>query len=717
MSDHSIEIDLQDDSVSGEDLKQDTFTEVIQKNILISPKNAILYTRSINQKNPGFCFGDLNDGEIFHSFSVSPSSSVSIAPEPELEITIDPFFIIPQKFLTNFLEFPPKVDQIIKNSKITAGTLFALGQQQTYLQKDFDAIKSFEKSLFIEKTVLCAIWKNNLQLRNLRLIKSEEVNWCGRRKGMNMKDKCKQILNEIKGAGDCTEKFWMLMDAALAGILKVGKYLEAWQYYAAQILSADKYFGYLAWGSSYLKKDVNKGLELLHHVCAKYPSYPHSFILIWHHFYIRKEFLKSYNIIAECFVKANSLHFSNFSNLIFILYIKSLCRLKRFNTALEMLERKYTESENNLLYLYKFGKICIKSKTKKFRIAGISALKEILRWVKDFPKANFWFAIGCYKAGRLKKAQKHFHRVLYSISQKEVRVSIQVQKKLKKLENINLELDSYKEKMLTEKFPKLYESEHSYFNEILKLFQCEEFVNSGNTQSALDILKDVNTFEAFLLVYNKIIQTMEFESSKKLLLGKLENLKSISVPVFEFVEACIMYSDFLKTHEQYEESLSILKSLFNFFPNFKENLNYVRNCSSSFISVKLIGLSNLFETSLSKKKDMVLKAVKGKSIEIGSSNLYKFRHKKVASMDVRRTEFDGTDRNLEKEKVKNMQLLISSFAVYTSPKVLLKCAEVLERIVESDDEIVEVLEDFLLICQKPFYRTLALKMLEKYSKG
>lgn len=693
----------------------DSFTEVIQKNILISPKNAILYPRSLNSKTNNFDFENQSIHEDFHSFSVSSSSSISIAAEPDLQTLIDPFFIIPQKFLSKLVDFPPKIETTLKNSKISAESLFELGKQQTYLQKDSDAIKSFDKSLFIEKIEECIAWKANLQLRNVKLLKSEDVNWCGRKKGIGVKEKFKRIMQEI-GQGECIERNWVLMEVAIGGFLKVGKYLEAWQFYAGKILRIDKYFGYLAWGVGYLKKDMGKGLELLHHVSAKYPSYPHSYILIWQYYYSRKEYLKSYNIIAECFLKANSSHFSNFSNLIFLLYTKSLCKLKRFNTALEMLERKYSESSNTLLYLYKFGKICIKSKIKKFRITGISALKEVLRWVKDYPKANYWFAVGCYKTGRLIKSQKHFHRMLYSLSPNEIRISIQAQKKLKKIENIKIELDSYKEKIFKENFPKLYESEHGYYNDVLKLAQSEEFVNSGSIQNALEVLREVNTIEAFHLIYTKIVPTMEFLSSRKLLLCKIEDLKSIKIPVYEFIKACILYSDFLKSHEKFEESLSILKSIFNFFPNFKENLNYVRNCTGSFISVKLIGLTNLFETSLSKKKDLVLKTVKGKSFDLSAQNFGKVKHKKVASMGsgFAGGVMDSVDRNFEKEKIKGLQLFISSFGVYSSPKVLLKCAEVLENIEESREEIIEVLGDFLELCQKPFYKTLAIRMLEKF---
>lgn len=711
MSENTSEIDqvhdLSDQYFEGQG--PDNFTEVIQKTLLISPKNAILFSR--NNSNRQSDLIESQDIE-FESRSVSLSSSLENLIEYETVVVVDPFFILPQSCLSKLMNFPPHTPK--PQGRITSESLFQLGKEEVYLGLDLEATKSFEKSIFIEANNLSFIWKTLLVIRNPKLLQKIEKSWCGRRKEPVSKITYKENLVKLDKLDESIEKNWALMEMAAGQKLKIGKYIEPWQYYASKILNLDKYYGFLAWGSTYCSLNDVKGPAILQKIVETYVAYPHAYINLWHYHYARKEYLKSYNIIAECFVKANDIRFHNFSNLIYILYSKSLCKLKRFTTALEMIQRKYEESDNNLLYLYHFGKICIKCKSKKFIVSGLSALKEVLRWVRDYPKVNFWFAVACYKTGRLNKAEKHFHRVLYSLNTKEIKISTQVQKKLRKIQVKKVEIQSYKKKLSKEKFPKLHDIEEKHYVDSLKIMQAEDFIQAGNIQKSLDILEEVQNYESFLLIYNKIIPNLPFEKSQNLLLDKIDELKINTIPLYEFINSCTLYAEFLKLHEFYDESFSVLKSILNFYPKFKANVPYIKNSNISMISVKLIGLKNLFETSSSKKKDLIIKAVKGKSLDF-CNNFSRKHHKRVASLNIAPANNEKSSKSPEKQRAKSLQTMISGFGVFTSPKVLLKCAEVLQKIPDSAEEVAEILHDFLEICEKPFFRNLASKILETVS--
>jgi tetratricopeptide (TPR) repeat protein len=694
-----------------EDLPPGSFQERIHRSILISPKNAILYSKTASCK-PSEDPNPENEFSSFESCSISSSSSTDNFIQYETGIIIDPFFILSSNFLSKLVDFPPKVPKNL--GRITSESLFEQGKSQLYLNLDLEALKSFEKSLFIEPNDMSFIWKVQVQVRNSKLLQDYESSWCGRRKGPKVKGSYKYLLEKLLSLEESIEKNWVLMEMSCNRLLKVGKFIEPWQFYASKILNIDKYYGFLAWAVQYSKSHDPRSVALLQRLTETFVSYPHAYILLWQHHYSRKEYLKSYNIIAECFVKANDIRFHNFSNLIFILYSKSLFKLKRFTTALEMMQRKYEESENNLLFLYKFGKICIKAKTKKFIITGLSALKEVLRWVRNFAKVNFWFAVACYKTGRLAKAEKHFQRVLYSLDVKEVKIANQVQEKIRKIAVKKAEIQSYKEKILKEKFPKLHDIEQSHYVEIIKTMQADEVLKSGNPEKALEILREVPSFEAFCLIFHKILPGLPVKKGHKLLLEKLEQLKRNSVPVYEFINSCVLFAEFLKNQQNYEEAFSVLKSVLNFFPNFKADVPYLKNSNISSISVKLIGLKNLFETSCNKKKDLILKAVRGKSQDFLKVNSKK--HKRIASLNVG-SSFQDNQKSSEKVRTKSIQNSISGFGVYTSPKILLKCAEVLMNIPGSNEEVSEILKDFLEICEKPFFKNLASKMLESLKFG
>ena len=711
MSENTSEIDqvhdLSDQNLEGQG--PDNFTEVIQKTLLISPKNDILFSRNNSNRQSDL----VESQEIeFESRSVSLSSSLENLIEYETVTVVDPFFILPQSCLSKLMNFPPHIPK--PQGRITSESLFQLGKEETYLGIDEEAIKSFEKSIFIEPNSSSFTWKALLVIRNPKLLQKVKTSWCGRRKEPVSKITYKENLLKLSRLDESIEKNWVLMEMAAGQKLKIGKYLEPWQYYASRILTLDKYYGFLAWGTTYCNLNDHSGPAILQRIAETYVAYPHAYLNLWHYHYARKEYLKSYNIIAECFVKANDVRFHNFSNLIYILYSKSLCKLKRFTTALEMIQRKYEESDNNLLYLYQFGKICIKCKSKKFIVSGLSALKEVLRWVRDYPKVNFWFAIACYKTGRLLKAEKHFHRVLYSFNTKEIKISTQVQKKLRKIQVKKVEIQSYKKKLSKEKFPKLHDIEEKHYVDSLKIMQADDFIQAGNIQKSLEILEEVRNHESFLLIYNKIIPNLPFEKSQSLLLEKIDELKINTIPLYEFINSCTLYAEFLKHHELYDEAFSVLKSILNFYPKFNANVPYVKNSNISMISVKLIGLKNLFETSSSKKKDLIIKAAKGKSLDF-CGNFSKKSHKRVASLNNAPVSSEGQDKSPEKQRAKSLQTMISGFGVFTSPKILLKCAEVLQRIPDSSEEVSEILHDFLEICEKPFFRSLASKILESVS--
>ena len=700
------ESDANEDAVSVE-----SFVDTIQKSILISSRNVILYSQA---QHP------LTDIQNICEENLKNKSNFSVCSNESLEslhqstpFSIDPFFIISHPFLKKILPFPPRIETKLKTSKLSPESLFELGRQQAYLNLNQEAFNTFEKLNFCSETEKSVLWKTCLLLRYPKLMTDEKVNCCNKRKIKRPEFRFKFILNKLKRLPESVESFWLMMDLACSSMLQVGRYLEPWQYYAGQILKIDKLYGYLAFGTVYLKLNFNYGQEILHKLAETYPSHPYSYIVLWEYYYNKKEFFKSFDIIAECFLRVNDCKYSNFFNLVLVLYIKSSFRIKRYYTALELLQNKYEESQNNLFYLYLFGKFCIKSRVKKLFSAGMSALKEVLRWIKNYSKINYWYGKVCYKTGRIFKAQKHFHKVSLTLNRNQMKYSIKIQRMLGKIEKAVKELTIFKEKLETEKVGIIFKGQKTKYHNLLKISQAECYLKQKMMNRALELLRKIPNFDAFLLILEKIVTNLSVSEGKLMLVRKIEILhNSTKVPLFEFIESCILYSDYLAKNSCYEEALTILQRILNFYPNFPHNLPYVKYCKDFWISITLLGFKNVIGLSLQNKKNLVMKAVR-ESVREGFLKIFEeTAKKKKKSLSLRDELFDEEKCKIMEKQ--NSGQGVVDYGVYTDGAVLMKIAEVLEKMKDRTFESKEALQDFLVICRKPIDKTKTIEIMENF---
>ena len=705
---------IESDEENEDVVSVESFVDRIQRSILISSKNVILYSRvgQALSERQNFCEEEMRKKS---NFSVCSNESLESLQQPS-GLDVDPLFVLSHSFLKKILPFPPRVETKLKTSKLSSESLFEMGRQQVYLNLNQEAFNTFEKLSLSSVTEKSLLWKTCLLLRYPKLMTDEKVNCCNKRKVKRPEFKFKLILNKLKRLPESVEKFWLMMDLACSSMLQVGTYLEPWQYYAGQILKTDKFYGYLAFGTVYLKLNSHKGQEILHKLTETYPSHPYSYIILWEYYYNKKEFFKSFDIIAECFLRVNDCKYSNFFNLILILYIKSLFRVKKYSTALELLQKKYEESQNNLFYLYLFGKFCVKSRVKKLFPAGMSALKEVLRWIKNYPKINFWYGKVCYKTGRVIQAQKHFHKVCLTLKRNQVKYSVMIQRMLGKIEKAVKELRTFKEKLEAEKVGIIFKGKKTKYHNLLKICQAECYLNQKMWNRGVELLRKIPTFDAFLLMLEKIIPNLAVSEGKSMLVRKIENLHGATkVPLFEFIESCILYSEYLSKNSCYEEALTILQRILNFYPNFHVDLPYVKYCKDFWISITLLGFKNVIGLSLANKKNLVMKAVRESENEGFGRTFKGGAKKKMKSLSLKKEddELFAEENGNRMEKGSSGQCVVE-FGVYTDALVLMKIAEVLGKMKDRSFESKEALDDFLVICRKPIDKTRSTEIMENF---
>lgn len=700
--------------------KDEDFLGKLYDNIQVSKKNTCLYSKykaSETEKTEVCSFEEViqeqftnNPNYLSHNFSLSdnPKDCVNV---------LDPLFLYKSSILKKLIKFPPKIDIQLKNSE-SCTSLFELARQQAYLDLIPEALRSLTQASTLEISSKYEIWKVLLYTRNPKYIQLSPSSCCGGRKLVRNKDRFLPLFTTLTKLPISLETLWILMEMSFTNMLTVGKYLEPWQYYASKIMDIEKYYGYLSWGIYNTRCGKALGRDILRELIEKYPRQPEAYIVLWDHYYCHKDYLKSYDTVAEAFLRITDEKYSNFSVLILILYSKSLFKLNRFFNALEALQEKYLDNCKNVRFLYQFGKLCIKSNVKKFLGTGLGALKEASRLVKDYPKLYFWLGKACYLTGRIIKAKKYFEKLASMLPIKELKLHLKIREKLEKINKTLKEIENIKENLDCEILHEIYQKEASLMVDALKLTQISILIKSGNKPSALEMLKNLHNYNSFLYIL-ELTSTYPFEEANNLLIESLENLSIPQIPTHEFVRACIKYVDFLNTHKLYDKSISILRSLIKFYPHWDSEMGYCRSIlnSEDLKSIPVIGKNSEKRfNNYYKNRVNVLNGIREKKDE--NMNFVIIETLDNSGSEVKENVVCGENvvnarRNYsETEFLKSLKNKIASFSVYTGPDILMAIAEVAVKATGCKAEALMALEDYLVLAKKPHQRHKAEKFIE-----
>ena len=245
--------------------------------------------------------------------------------------------------------------------------------------------------------------------------------------------------------------------------------------------------------------------------------------------------------------------------------------MEKFEAALEFLQEKYSENPKMYQFLYQYGKICMKSKLDKFSGTGLGALREVKRFIKNYPKLYYWLGKACFKSGRIFQAQKYLMKANVNLPSTEVKKLKSIQKMIEKLQNrVNL-LNSIRKNLKNNIFTEKLESDSllkkpDLFH-VVNLIKDETFLDAGIVNEALQLLSTINRIEAFKVLIKCCNTSFTFEVSDQIIFSALKNLNKPEIPTYEIVSACIKYSKFLYYNKKIKKSLFILKALIKLYPN------------------------------------------------------------------------------------------------------------------------------------------------------
>lgn len=616
---------------------------------------------------------------------------------------IDPFFFISPDLLKDSLpvlirtpSFPPSASPDAK--------LFELGKLCAYQGLIPRALKNIKEAFLISGNPLYSLWEALLLLKNPKNIEEVSEQCCSGRKVPSSKSAL--LLNLLKTLPKSIESLWLLMQFSYEHPNEI----EHWQYYGGEILILDKYYGYLLWGTLSLRSQNTQtlGISILTEITEKFPKHPDAYILLWEYFYYKKKYIKAYDTIAEGFLKVVDEKYPRQYILNVILYSKSLCKIQRFTTALELLQEKFIKDPGYIQFLYRFGKICIMSGQGKMHGAGLGALREVKRTVKNDGKLFYLLGKACFDSGRIFEAKKYFLRAGIFLAP-NCKIEQKTRKKIEKIEKSIIAIEEVQGKLasdLAEEVKELFFLSNPYAYAELKLIHAQILVDSNNSEGTLEILQKLNNLKAFSFLQRHICKGLPYEKANSILYSALKNLKTCTIPTYELVKSCKIYCKFLISHKKTEKALLILKSLLKLNPVWQLEVPYcsqIQKADNIFDLIRNESRNNSFCNDYCLAREFIFQCIDPKASfnDDGSSFLFTKRevHTRISSLETfANSSLDENEyflgKNLSPQQQKK---LIACFSIYTKPDILFTIGKIAAAHAKFKKEAEKALTDFITL--------------------
>ena len=380
------------------------------------------------------------------------------------------------------------------------------------------------------------------------------------------------------------ELYWCLMELALLNTLKVNIEIEEAKYYATKIKEMDTYYGYLAWARAYAGlNEPRKCTDVLAELSKTFPENPEAYILLWNFYYHKApDFIKALDVSERAFVKAAHYDTQLYRPIIALMYAKSLNKTDRQKACFELLQHEYLEHPTFPVFLYQYGRLCVKAGDDHFIGSAIAALTECTRVCTDerFPCILFWLA-KAYLEG------KYFVQAVETM--KKALKQLENTGELKKIKFLKSELNALNSFVVS------YETLTRALSSTLTIEQIEEsrvnckiniepvdrltsdiliaklLWSEGRQEDALRFIEQscqnadlrLDGYVAWLRMLKEL---GEFERMKAVSKAMVTKCKNKQVPAPVWAEAHIIYSKCLALCKETIKSFAVLKCLAKILP-------------------------------------------------------------------------------------------------------------------------------------------------------
>ena len=372
-----------------------------------------------------------------------------------------------------------------------------------------------------------------------------------------------------------------------SGFLKEGVEIESPHHYAANINAIDKYYGALAWSEVFLHGvDPAKGESILKELIIAYRKRPEAYLKLWTLYYdTNKDYNSALEVSEKAFLLAGC--HQEISVTLSLNYARSLYKVGKVRTCLELLQLEYTKHSLFTVILYHYGRFCVKSNDVHFLGSAIGALEESLNTLGETRHGQiyYWLARAYLKAdekleafGCAKKALPAITSSLDRLENNERDSEKGLCKKLNEMRDILKDLHIHLISIgmlerLLEDVPlnvddcKLYCLAIKDFDSLEGfLYEARMWWKAGNTGRAKEIVySKLQHTRVKMKVYFLLVELYESEGNYDEILQiskeMVRKCRSPMIPVQIWIEANMIYAKCLIKQNKIEDALRIYKSL------------------------------------------------------------------------------------------------------------------------------------------------------------
>ena len=458
---------------------------------------------------------------------------------------------------------------------------FGLGRLLAYQNQFHAALEYFKLAIEVHPDPLYKQWQTTLWVKVTKLNEIETIetkNFLSQFLCNGINRSRLKVSEMIDIRIRTVENYWAMLEMSTKGEVE----LEVPEYYAARILEIDRYFGYLAWSSVFFNKNEwQKGLDILKQLILSHSKRPEAYLRLWYHYYYNvKDYEQADCIISEAFLMVNPQDFHEYYILFCIYSAKTLMKLKKTPDYLTLMRNKFMQNPTYPIFLFIYGKYCVKSEDYNYNGTGIGALQECIRLCDNtrLGPIYYWLAKGYMQSRQHIEAYETVKLALAHLNPRHVRKMtelkcwiVDIQPSIEKVEKV--------EKILAGNFNaegyKLCKNLCSQVNGLHKItvdiLLAKMMWKTGRHDEALKKLYAVSGISTvkmnahFLLIEYLGLQN-NFRCLKNVASEMVAKCKNPQVPAYIWVKANMIYAKILVKNKKPGKAILILKLIAKLLP-------------------------------------------------------------------------------------------------------------------------------------------------------
>lgn len=388
----------------------------------------------------------------------------------------------------------------------------------------------------------------------------------------NMLRRLELFLNEAKSI----ENYWALMVLSLKDFLKSRIEIELPHYFATQIKTIDAYYGYLAFAEIFLREsNITRALRVLNELVEHNPTRPEAYAMLWEILYKTQPSLEAaQDLMTRAFVRVTESEYDSYILIFSINLAKVYSKLSRFNYAFELLQEKFVQHPQFTVYLYHYGRLCLKASDPLFVSSGIGALVECLRICdqKRYGKIYYWLGRAYLIKGDVLEAYENFSVSLEKLSISSNNKAVYIRDKMKELKHQVTNAENIMKAFAKREFARVIAEagSASEFYQI-RIIKAESLWQNGQKEEAVqylnDALKDKPDSLDLLFALSRYLKKMKkFEILNKICKKIIKLARNTQVITTYWMASHVWYARCKSALHRPDKALPLLQCLAKVYP-------------------------------------------------------------------------------------------------------------------------------------------------------